>query len=493
MNSRYYKSIPCGEPLPLDNPHAFSVSIPDYQDVIDYEEEKNGIFDRLKTAYPRIVIHPYVKSMAAFIQAELSLGEGIVYVLPSLQFAEHISELSDTSPELCTYESYGIAFFPKGNDDNSTYFSFMKHCGIMVYSREAETFLTNHGKSVPHWEEEYNVTNPEQEILDVLTQGYGKSDILLSSSGMNALYVAYDAIKECSSEERTIYIQFGWLYTDSIHILRKCSDQFEQFGRVEDLSELKEFLAENGSKVAALFTETVSNPLLQTPDFTELYALSEQYDFSIVLDNTFATPWNVDVTPYADIIVESLTKFASGRGDCMSGAVIVPETSRISSNVKSALSNNLITLQGRDLQRLGATIGGYEQRIQRVNHNSRVVVDYLVHNPLIQVVHHVYSDVSCDSYRKIAKDDTCYGGIISFVIKGDFETFYNKLDLPKGPSLGSDFPLAMCYTLLAHYDLVNEPEQKTLNEIGLSPWLIRLSIGEDNPRLIIDAIENALV
>jgi cystathionine gamma-synthase len=78
-----------------------------------------------------------------------------------------------------------------------------------------------------------------------------------------------------------------------------------------------------------------------------------------------------------------------------------------------------------------------------------------------------------------------------FVVDGDFATFYDNLVLPKGPSLGCDFPLAMSYTLLAHWDLVKEAEQKTLNAMGISPWLIRLSVGEDSPQLIIAAMEHA--
>ncbi len=308
---------------------------------------------------------------------------------------------------------------------------------------------------------------------------------------MNAIYATYAAIKETVSAERDIFVQYGWIYIDSIHILRKCSREFHQIGRVTDFEDLKTYLAENGSRVAGVITETVSNPLLQSPDLPALAELAQQYGFTVILDNTFATPWNVDVSPYADIIIESLTKFASGKGDCMGGAIIIPEQSQLPQATEDVLKKFITPLKGRDLQRLGYTISGYRDRVKLVNDNSTILVDYLIHHPQVNVVHHVYSDATCDSYRKIAKDDSCYGGIISFVVDGDFQTFYDNLSLPKGPSLGCDFPLAMSYTLLAHWDLVNEPEQKTLNEMGLSPWLIRLSVGEDSPQLIMDAMEKA--
>ncbi|MEA3363920.1 MAG: aminotransferase class I/II-fold pyridoxal phosphate-dependent enzyme [Thermodesulfobacteriota bacterium] len=493
MDKRYYKPIPCGANLPLDNPHAFSVSMPTYQDVVDYEEEANGIFDRVKNAYPRILFHPYVKKAAQFIRAEKGLGaNGTCYILPSLKFARHVAELSETSPQVYGYDDYSIAYFPEETTDTpADYYAFMKHCGYMIYSREAEDFLRFYGVEIPEWVEEYNHTDPDEQIIRILQQGYGESRITLCGSGMNAIYAAYAAIKETVFAERDIFIQYGWIYTDSIHILRKCSREFHQIGRVTDFEELKAYLEKNGNRVAGIITETVSNPLLQSPDLPALAELARQYGFTVILDNTFATPWNVDVSPYADIIIESLTKFASGKGDCMGGAIIIPEQSQLPKVTEEEIGKYVVPLKGRDLQRLGCTISGYHERVNRANQNSAVIVDYLQHHPQVKDVYHVYSDATCESYRKIAKGDSCYGGVISFVVDGDFQTFYDNLTLPKGPSLGSDFPLAMSYTLLAHWDLVNEPEQKTLNDMGISPWLIRLSVGEDSPQLIIDAMEKA--
>ncbi|MDX2494307.1 MAG: aminotransferase class I/II-fold pyridoxal phosphate-dependent enzyme [Desulfuromusa sp.] len=493
MDTRYYHPIPCGANLPLDNPHAFSVSMPTYQDVVDYEEEANGIFDRVKNAYPRILFHPYVKEAAQFIRAEKDLdANGTCYILPSLKSANHVAELSETSPEIYEYDEYAIAYFPEVTTDTpADYYAFMKHCGYMIYSREAEDFLRSYGVEPPEWIEEYNSSNPEEQILRILQEGYGKSRITLCGSGMNAIYAVYAAIKESVSAERDVFIQYGWIYTDSIHILRKCSSEFHQIGRVTDFEELKAYLEENGKRVAGVIAETVSNPLLQSPDLPALAELARQYGFTVILDNTFATPWNVDVSPYADIIIESLTKFASGKGDCMGGAIIIPEQSQLPKTIENALKNFITLLKGRDLQRLGYTINGYHERVKRANQNSAVVVAFLEHHPQVKVVHHVYSEATCESYRKIAKDDSCYGGVISFVVDGDFQTFYDNLILPKGPSLGCDFPLAMSYTLLAHWDLVNEADQKTLNAMGISPWLIRLSVGEDFPQLIIEAMDKA--
>lgn len=68
-----------------------------------------------------------------------------------------------------------------------------------------------------------------------------------------------------------------------------------------------------------MFTECPSNPLLATPDFRTLRALADQHDFLLVIDATIGNMCNVDVLPYADIVVHSLSKIFSGRGDVTGG------------------------------------------------------------------------------------------------------------------------------------------------------------------------------
>ncbi|PLY01215.1 MAG: hypothetical protein C0622_07595 [Desulfuromonas sp.] len=494
MDPRYFQPIPCGAPLPLDNPHAFSVSMPTYQDVADYEDGVQAVLELIKTAYPRIEIHPYVKRAAEQLRRENGLPDGgASYILPSLWAAQHVAELSGTAPQIFESHPYALAYFPADSQDSPfDYYSFMRHCGYMIYSREAEDFLRSCGVELPEWREEYNENDPIDQILAVLHGGYGAGEISLCSSGMNAIYAVYAAIRETFPEERDIFIQYGWIYTDSISILQKCSGRFHQIGRVTDFTALVHFLVENGDRVAAVITETLSNPLLQAPDLPALAELAHRYGFMVVLDNTFATPWNVEVTAYSDVIIESLTKFASGRGDCMAGAIFIPPASRLPKTTAAALFPYLVPLGGRDLRRIGATIGGYCERVERVNHNASQLVTYLAQQPLVKSLHHAYADATGDIYRGIAVDETGYGGVISFVVEGEFAIFYDNLDIPKGPSLGCDFPLAMAYTLMAHWDMVNSPEgQDELEAMGISPWLIRLSVGEGEVAPVIAALEVA--
>ena len=71
--------------------------------------------------------------------------------------------------------------------------------------------------------------------------------------------------------------------------------------------------------ILALFTEFPSNPLLRSANLPRLRALADKYDFLIVIDETIGNFVNVEVLPYSDIVVSSLTKVFSGASNVMGG------------------------------------------------------------------------------------------------------------------------------------------------------------------------------
>lgn len=80
-----------------------------------------------------------------------------------------------------------------------------------------------------------------------------------------------------------------------------------------------EKLLERGEQIQALFCEFPSNPLLKTPPMQRLRALADKYSFAIVVDETIGNFMNINVLPYADIVVSSLTKVFSGASNVMGG------------------------------------------------------------------------------------------------------------------------------------------------------------------------------
>ena len=74
--------------------------------------------------------------------------------------------------------------------------------------------------------------------------------------------------------------------------------------------------------ILALFTEFPSNPLLRSANLPRLRALADKYDFLIIIDETIGNFVNVEVLPYADVVVSSLTKVFSGASNVMGGRYI---------------------------------------------------------------------------------------------------------------------------------------------------------------------------
>ena len=132
-------------------------------------------------------------------------------------------------------------------------------------------------------------------------------------------------------DEVTTDVCRRWLYVDSVKILEKwgLGCHFFGFGHEEDIDAL-EALLEGEYKnnpgclpIMGLITELPSNPLLRSPNLRRLRDLADKYGFLIIVDETIGNFVNVEVMPYADIVVSSLTKVFSGDANVMGGRSVV--------------------------------------------------------------------------------------------------------------------------------------------------------------------------
>ncbi|KAL0959678.1 hypothetical protein HGRIS_011377 [Hohenbuehelia grisea] len=169
-----------------------------------------------------------------------------------------------------------------------------------------------------------------------------EDDVYLYPGGMAAIWSAHNLalsirpqaksvcfgfVLSCPVTEHVCSIVYSFPYTDTLKILEKWGPGCHFFGNGvdSDIDELETLLAEGAARdpskppVLALFTEFPSNPLLRSADLPRLRALADKYDFLIVVDETIGNLVNVQVLPYADIVVSSLTKIFSGDCNVMGG------------------------------------------------------------------------------------------------------------------------------------------------------------------------------
>lgn len=126
-------------------------------------------------------------------------------------------------------------------------------------------------------------------------------------------------------------LSYRFPYTDTLKILQKWGPgcHFLGHGLDSDIDQLEKILEEESKldpskpPILALFTEFPSNPLLRSADLPRLRTLADQYDFLIVIDETIGNFINVEVLPFADIVVSSLTKVFSGSSNVMGGRSVV--------------------------------------------------------------------------------------------------------------------------------------------------------------------------
>lgn len=231
-----------------------------------------------------------------------------------------------------------------------------------------------------------------------------------------------------------------------------------------------------------MFCEFPGNPLLKTPDLARIRALADKYDFGVVVDETIGNFLNVNVLPYADVVVSSLTKVFSGDSNVMGGSAILNPKSRYYTELREVLGREYEdNLFEEDAVFLERNSRDFVSRIARINANAEAICDVLAAHPKVKQVNYPKHSPSRHLYDACRLPHGGYGGLLSctFYTLDDAKVFYDHLRTAKGPSLGTNFTLSSPFVLLAHYQ-----ELEWAAQYGCEACLIRFSVGlEDTAAL----------
>jgi len=250
--------------------------------------------------------------------------------------------------------------------------------------------------------------------------------------------------------------------------------------------------AKMNSNTKMLWLETPTNPMMNIIDIQAIAALAKDHKAMVVVDNTFATPYLQNPLDLgADIVVHSITKYLGGHSDTVMGCTIVKETSL--DERLGFLQNSCGAVPGpQDCFLVLRGIKTLHVRMQRHCENGRIVAEYLNAHEKVDRVYWPGLP-SLPGHEVAKKQMRDFGGMISFVLKGDsmedaFRTLEKLQLFALAESLGGVESLAGHPASMTHASIPAEERAKT----GLSDSLIRLSVGIEDAEDLVADLEQAI-
>lgn len=366
------------------------------------------------------------------------------------------------------------------------------------------------------------IMNPTNDVLEKRVAELEKGvAALVVSSGSAAITYAIQTIAEAGSNIVTVPQLYGGTFTLFQHMLPKqgIDVRFAKDDKPESLAALID------EKTAAVYCESIGNPAGNIIDLQGLADVAHAKGVPLIVDNTVATPILCKPIEFgADIVVHSLTKYMGGHGNSLGGAIIdsgkfpwaehadrfpmlsqpepayhgVVYTEAMGPaafigrcrtvplrNTGAALSpmNAFLLLQGIETLAL---------RMERHCENAMKVAAYLQSHPSVEWVK--YAGLETDQYNELAKKymKGTPASIMTFGIKGGLDAgvkFYDALALFKRLVNIGDTKSLACHPASTTHRQLSEEELKAA---GVTPEMIRLSVGIEHSDDIIADLEQAL-
>lgn len=325
--------------------------------------------------------------------------------------------------------------------------------------------------------------NPTTNVEDVV-------EGIVFSSGMAAISAALLARVKTG---QTIIAQQS-LYSNSFGFLHDIAPQLGiNVVWVKDVSPEGWMSAlEAHPETVLIFAETPANPTMLVVDLRMLAELAHQYECWLLVDNTFATPYcQRPLSLGADVVVHSTTKYLSGHGVIVGGAVISTHLDYIRQDLVKRL--RLLGGAPSPFDAWLANIGlkTFELRMQRHCENALTIARYLQGHPKVAYVHYPGLD-SDPGFATARSQMNCFGGMLSFELKGGLKAGAALMDSLRVATLAVS--LGNVDTLIQHPASMTHagvPHQERL-KMGISDGLVRFSVGIENVQDLITDLQYGL-
>jgi len=329
-------------------------------------------------------------------------------------------------------------------------------------------------------------SNPTTRQLELtVAQLQGRDDCLATASGVNAIAQTLIALTKAGDH----ILFFIETYGPTRNIIRRLLSRFgveHTMLSIEDMAGIENVLAARPTRL--VFFESPTNPVTKVADIERLVELAHRHGALAVIDNTFAgfhQHGEYDI----DLFVHSLTKYASGTGDVMGGAVIGKHDLIDDLRPDFAVLGALLDPHSAFLLQRG--LKTYFVRYGEQTRAAQAIAEHLEKHPAVAKVH--YPGLASHPQAALAKKQMReFGTVVSFDCRAGSEAarrFSEKLKLfALTASLGSTESLVMPPQLVGSRDFT--PEQ--VRQSGVTSATVRLSIGLEDAGDLIADIDEAL-
>lgn len=363
------------------------------------------------------------------------------------------------------------------------------------------------------------LTNPTTAVVDArVAELEGGTAGITVASGSAA--ITYAILNIASSGDHIV--SASTIYGGTYNLFSATLPHFgvtTSFVDPDDVNNFEKAIKEN---TKAVFIETIGNPGINLVDIEAVAEIAHKHGLPLIVDNTFGTPYLIRPIEHgADVVVHSATKFLGGHGTTLGGVIVesgkfdwkngnFPGFTEPDSHYNGIVFGDLgaiaftTKIRAQLLRDTGAAIAplssflllqGIETlslRVERHVENAQKVADFLQNHPKVSWVN--YPSLEGNKYKPLADKyfPKGVGSIFTFGVKGGKEAgakLIDSLELFSHLANVADAKSLVIHPATTTHAQLNDEEMKTA---GVTPDLVRLSIGIENIDDIIADLEQAL-
>jgi O-succinylhomoserine sulfhydrylase len=330
-------------------------------------------------------------------------------------------------------------------------------------------------------------SNPNNtELIDKLCLLEGTEDGIATASGMAAMYCSMAALLKAGDHVLASRSVFG-----STHqILNILFPRFNISYSYADVNNPAEWESKIQPNTKMIFVETPSNPALDLIDLEWLGKLANKHKLILNVDNCFATPYLQNPAKWgAHIVTHSATKFIDGQGRVIGGAIL--GTKELIKEIRFFARHTGPSMSPFNAWVLSKSLETLAVRMDKHCENALAIANFLETNAEVEYVKYPFLP-SHPQYQLAKKQMRLGGGVVTFEVRGGIDRgrrFLNNLKMiSHSANLGDTRSIATHPASTTHSKLT-EAERAV---VGITPGLIRISVGLENIKDIMADIEQAM-